>query len=179
MKKTIFVTLLAAMMLFAFTACNDNPSSGWNIGARKAVVEAIEGDTDKTVAYAANLEKTTVEVKNNVIVISADIEALTTCNSSNTTEQGKGPAKWVGVLINTGLSSIVDAKVNGTALTEADATEAKSVGANDSEFVLWVRADKYESDYPRTFTLADKDGNLTVFGVEIVNTHSADQGDNT
>ena len=182
MKKTIFVTLLAAMMLFAFTACNDSPDVGYQVGARGVTITVAEneGEIKNDAELKNNAEKAQISCVGNVITITADKADLKECLSDNTAQNGSGNNEkhlWVGVLIDTKLESIVDAKLteNGTpaTLAQTDADEAKGVGGNASEFVLWVKADDMTA-YPRTIQLADKEGKfLTAFSVVLNITDSA------
>lgn len=173
--KKILTILLAVMVVVGFTACNQ-VQPGHQIGARNAVVNvAADAETSDPEHYAMkiNAEKASISVaSDNVITISANEAELTKCLSDNEDQRGTGDEKfyWIGVLIDTNLDTIVGAKLDNTPLTNDDATEAKGVGGNSDEFVLWVKADEglkaSDSAYPRVFKLSDKDGNfITTFTV--------------
>ncbi len=105
----------------------------WNISVRLA-----PGLTDAVTA--ANNEKASVSFTDGVITVTANLNEL---EESESTTPGQGTHKWIGIGIGTGLSSVTLAKYNGTALTEADAIEAASVGLDQAgEFVLYIRADE-------------------------------------
>lgn len=103
---------------------------------------------------AANNEKATVALADNVITITADVDELNESTSSNPSQ---GTHKWIGLGIGTGLSSVTLAKYNGYQLSADDEKEAKSVGLDeDGEFVLYVRAEEL-AQTPKEITL-DADG---------------------
>lgn len=52
-----------------------------------------------------------------------------------------GRHKWLGIGISAGITPITGLKYNGTALTEADITEATQVSLSEGYFVRWVAAD--------------------------------------
>lgn len=109
---------------------------------------------------AANNSKASVALADGVITVTADVDAL---EASESSAPGQGTHKWIGLGIGTGLTSVALAKYNGSQLTEADATEAASVGLDQAgEFVLYIRADEVVST-PKTITLqADGYGEQTL-----------------
>ena len=109
---------------------------------------------------AANNAKASVALADGVITVTADVHAL---EASESSAPGQGTHKWIGLGIGTGLTSVALAKYNGSQLTEADATEAASVGLDQAgEFVLYIRADEVVST-PKTITLqADGYGEQTL-----------------
>ena len=125
----------------------------WNLTARLApsLTEEIP---------AANNEKASVAIADNVISITVDVNELTESASSN---PAQGTHKWLGLGIGTGLSDVALAKYNGVQLTADDAAEAVSVGLNrDGEFILYVKADEVV-ETPKSFTLqADGYPDITV-----------------
>ena len=125
----------------------------WDISARLA--PAL---TDSVAA--ANNAKASVALADGVITVTADVDAL---EASESSAPGQGTHKWIGLGIGTGLTSVALAKYNGSQLTEADATEAASVGLDQAgEFVLYIRADEVVST-PKTITLqADGYGEQTL-----------------
>lgn len=105
----------------------------WNITVRLA--PAL---TDPVAA--ANNAKATVAFADNLVTITADVDAL---EESESSAPGQGTHKWIGLGIGTGLSSVTEATYNGSPLTAEDAAEAASVGLDqDGEFVLYVRAEE-------------------------------------
>ena len=105
----------------------------WNISVRLA--PAL---TD-TVA-AANNAKSSVALEDGIITITANVDEL---EESESSAPGQGTHKWIGLGIDTGLSSVTEATYNGSPLTAEDASEAVSVGLDqDGEFVLYVRAEE-------------------------------------
>lgn len=125
----------------------------WDISARLA--PAL---TDSVAA--ANNSKASVALADGVITVTADVDAL---EASESSAPGQGTHKWIGLGIGTGLTSVALAKYNGSQLTEADASEAASVGLDQAgEFVLYIRADEVVST-PKTITLqADGYGELVL-----------------
>ena len=125
----------------------------WNISARLA--PAL---TDSVAA--ANNSKASVALADGVITVTADVDTL---EASESSAPGQGTHKWIGLGIGTGLTSVALAKYNGSQLTEADASEAASVGLDQAgEFVLYIRADEVVST-PKTITLqADGYGEQTL-----------------
>ena len=109
---------------------------------------------------AANNAKASVALADGVITVTADVHAL---EASESSAPGQGTHKWIGLGIGTGLTSVALAKYNGSQLTEADASEAASVGLDQAgEFVLYIRADEVVST-PKTITLqADGYGEQTL-----------------
>ena len=109
---------------------------------------------------AANNSKASVALTDGVITVTADVHAL---EASESSAPGQGTHKWIGLGIGTGLTSVALAKYNGSQLTEADASEAVSVGLDQAgEFVLYIRADEVVST-PKTITLqADGYGEQTL-----------------
>ena len=99
---------------------------------------------------AANNGKASVALEDGVLTITADVEDL---EESESSAPGQGIHKWIGLGIGTGLSSVALAKYNGEQLTNADASEAVSVGLDQpGEFVLYIRADEVAGT-PKTITL--------------------------
>ena len=125
----------------------------WNLSVRLA-----PSLTDPVAA--ANNGKAAVSLADGVIAVTADVDAL---EESESSAPGQGTHKWIGLGIGTGLSSVTLAKYNGSALTEADAEEAVSVGLDQpGEFVLYIRADEVV-DTPKAITLqADGYGEIGI-----------------
>ena len=104
-----------------------------------------------------------VTIVNNVISIAVDVEELVPFSSSN---PAQGTHKWVGILISTGLTDITATKYNGFLLSEADATEAASVGGTAGDIVMWLKCDEIATA-SKTFTLWTSGYAETVFTVVI------------
>lgn len=122
-------------------------ADAWNVSVRLApsLTDAVA---------AANNSKATVSLADGVITVTADVDDL---EESESSAPGQGTHKWIGLGIGTGLSSVALAKYNGAQLTDADASEAESVGLDQAgEFVLYIRADEVV-DTPKTIRL-DADG---------------------
>ncbi len=105
----------------------------WNISVRLApsLTDAVA---------AANNDKASVSFTDGVVTVEADVDEL---EESESSAPGQGTHKWIGLGIGTGLSSVALAAYNGSTLTDADATEAASVGLDQAgEFVLYIRADE-------------------------------------
>ena len=85
-----------------------------------------------------------------MLTITADVNEL---EESESSAPGQGTHKWIGLGIGTGLSSVALAKYNGGQLTDADASEAVSVGLDQpGEFVLYIRTEEVV-DTPKVITL--------------------------
>ena len=115
----------------------------WNLSVRLApsLTDAVA---------AVNNAKASVALADGVITVTADVDDL---EESESSAPGQGTHKWIGLGIGTGLSSVALAKYNGSALTEADASEAASVGLDQpGEFVLYIRAEEVV-DTPKEITL--------------------------
>lgn len=118
----------------------------WNITTRIA--------PDVSGAGGRNNAKATASVDGTVITVTADPDDLEEFPSS---APGQGTHKWIGLGIGTGLSSLLLMRYNGEALTQADITEAESIGLDQpGEFVLWIKADEVALT-PKTAVL-DADG---------------------
>ena len=136
--KNDFNTLLVKLKEAGLMAADE-----WNLSVRLApsLTDAVA---------AANNAKASVSLADDVITVTADVDDL---EESESSAPGQGTHKWIGLGIGTGLSSVALAKYNGSALTEADASEAVSVGLDQpGEFVLYIRADEVV-DTPKAITL--------------------------
>ena len=115
----------------------------WNLSVRlaPALTDSIA---------AANNAKSSVALADGVITITADVGEL---EESESSDPNQGIHKWLGLGIDTGLSSVTLAKYNGVALTQEDANEAVSVGLDQAgEFVLYIRAEEVAVT-PKVITL--------------------------
>lgn len=89
-------------------------------------------------------------------------------NTFASTNPAQGSGQWVGLDINTGLSSIVGATWNGSALTQDDVDEAASVGLGAGHIIFWVKANLIKAA-PRTVTIGapeHEDVTITVSAVD-------------
>ena len=142
----------------------------WNITARLApsLTDAVA---------AANNGKANVALEDGVITITADVNELEESTSSN---PAQGTHKWIGLGIGTGLTSVAQAKFNGEQLTDADASEAVSVGLDQpGEFVLYVKSEELV-ETPRIITLkADGYGETSITIRVVEPTAPVEQDDQT
>ena len=142
----------------------------WNITARLApsLTDAVA---------AANNGKANVALEDGVITITADVNELAESTSSN---PAQGTHKWIGLGIGTGLTSVAQAKFNGEQLTDADASEAVSVGLDQpGEFVLYVKSEELV-ETPRIITLkADGYGETSITIRVVEPTAPVEQDDQT
>lgn len=135
-------------------------ADAWDI--RVAKIAAVPSGDPHAEEMTANQSKVSaVTIANNVISLSVDAEELVPFPSSN---PAQGTHKWVGILISTGLTDITAAKYNGVQLSEADVTEAASVGGTAGDIVMWLKCDEIAT-VPKTFTLWVSGYAETVFTV--------------
>lgn len=123
----------------------------WNLTVRLA-----PSLTDEVAA--ANNAKASVVLDDGQITVTADVDDL---EESTSSVPEQGTHKWIGLGIGTGLGSVTQARYNGSPLTEADASEAVSVGLDQAgEFVLYIRAEEV-AETPKVITL-NADGHSEV-----------------
>jgi len=136
---------------------------------------SLTGTVSKLTAVAqdANYEDSTanqaavkVSRSGNAVTVTGNVDSLKAFAS---TTPGQGTHKWVGLVVDTGLSSIIGVSYNGEALTSADVDEAASVGVGAGKFVLWVKADELVST-SKTFTLAKTGYTTKTITVSFVDT---------
>ena len=106
-------------------------------------------DVNKTESQA-NQDAVTVTSNESTITVKGNLETLNTFASTN---EAQGSGKWIGIDINTGLDSILDATWGGQPLTQADVDEAASVGLGAGHIIFWVKAEAL----PRTITLGHEE----------------------
>ena len=137
--KKISVLLLAIMMLFAFTACDD--ASGlkeMNVSVRLG--QHVRGESED----GGNWKHAIISMEGNTITVTTNTSQLKTYAS---TVSDNGEAMWLALLIDTGISDLENVVYNGTPLGEAGANEYKDLKGVDgvegksSEMVLWIKAD--------------------------------------
>ena len=104
-------------------------------------------DDENQEASQANQDAIEIEAQgNNVFGVLID-GAL---NSFVSTDPAQGIGEWIGLVIATGETSIMNVKYNGKAFTAADVAEATSVGVPAGSFVWWIKAE----NLPQTITLS-------------------------
>ena len=176
--KKIAIMLLAALMLFAFVACDntgDEPNADWDIDARLAQPKD-EGNANKnheqveSVAYAEG-----------TITVTGDLAKMTDVAS----DAGKGSEKWVGILVSTGVDDIKTVKYNEKAFGDQDITdrdnvlgvdgEGKTSAAAKDEFVLWIDAEAVEKT-AKTFTLEREGAEKATVTVKFVDKAATETG---
>ena len=87
-------------------------------------------------------------------------------NSFASTDPNQGTGKWIGFVIDTGESTIIGTKYNGSALTQADVDEAASIGVGAGKFVLWLKAEAGN----KSFVLSKEGKTDTTVAIVINNT---------
>ena len=98
---------------------------------------------------------------------------------STSSNPAQGTHKWIGLGIGTGLSSAALAKFNGEQLTDADASEAVSVGLDQpGEFVLYIRTEEV-ADTPKAITLKADGYGETSITIRVVEPTTPEQDDQT
>ncbi len=131
----------------------------WNLSVAKAPI-ATEGQP----ITSNQSQVSDVTIADGIITVTVDVEELVEFDSAN---PAQGIHKWVGILITTGLADITKIKYNGYQLTQADVTEAASVGGTDGDIIMWLKCDEI-IETPKLFTLWSSGYEETEFMVEIV-----------
>jgi hypothetical protein len=131
----------------------------WNVSVAKAPI-ATEGQP----ITANQSQVSDVTIADGIISVTVDVEELVEFDSAN---PAQGIHKWIGILISTGLSDITKIKYNDYQLTQADVTEAASVGGTDGDIIMWLKCDEIV-ETPKLFTLWSSGYEKTEFMVEIV-----------
>ena len=90
-------------------------------------------------------------------------------NEFASTNPSQGTHKWVGIDIDTGLDTIVNATWNGSALTQDDVDEAASVGLGAGHIIFWAKADEIVST-PRTIVIGAEGHDDVIITVSFVDT---------
>lgn len=105
-------------------------------------VKAVPGGTAQmpTPETIANSAHATFSIEGTDITIALDCKVSELADADH--GEVWGVHKWIGFGIDTDLASIVGVQFNGTALTEADASEASDLGLSAGEFVLYIRAEE-------------------------------------
>ncbi|MEA4920196.1 MAG: S-layer homology domain-containing protein, partial [Clostridiaceae bacterium] len=119
-----------------------------------ATVNQADGNT---AVSQQNQDIVTVSKSSNTVTVTGSLANL---NSFESTNVSQGTHKWVGLVVDTGESSIIGVSYNGTAFTQSDVNDAASVNVGAGKFVLWIKADEVVST-PKTFTLS-KSGRTTI-----------------
>ena len=125
----------------------------WNVTAGLAPTPTEE-------AVAANREKAqSVTLADGVITVTVDIDELTESARPDSSEETH---KWLALEIGTGISDITGVKLNDTALTEQDATDAQTAGCAAGSIALYIKAEE-AAETPVAFTLwADGYGEISL-----------------
>ena len=131
----------------------------WNVSVAKAPI-ATEGQP----ITANQSQVSDVTIADSIISVTVDVDELVEFDSAN---PAQGIHKWIGILISTGLSDITKIKYNDYQLTQADVTEAASVGGTDGDIIMWLKCDEI-IETPKLFTLWSTGYEETEFMVEIV-----------
>ncbi|NLT58258.1 MAG: S-layer homology domain-containing protein [Clostridiales bacterium] len=87
----------------------------------------------------ANQDAVTVSKSGNTVTVSAVLSQLKAFNSTN---PDQGIHKWVGLVVDTGESSILGVYYGEYEFIQADVDEAATVEVGAGKFVLWVKADE-------------------------------------
>ena len=177
--KKIAIMLLAALMLFAFVACDntgDEPNADWDIDARLAQPK----DTNNANKNHEQVES--VAYAEGTITVTGDLAKMTAVKSEDPAQEG-ATKKFVGILVSTGVEDIKTVKYNGTAFGDQDITdrdnvvgtdEAKTAAAKD-EFVLWIDAEAVEKT-AKTFTLEREGAEKATVTVKFVDKAATETG---
>lgn len=84
-------------------------------------------------------------------------------------DAGQGIGKWVGLLINTGVSDITKLTYNGSPLTSTDVKEATQAGGSAGDIILWIKAEVVAKT-PKTITLAGTGYTTKSIKIKVVDT---------
>ena len=133
-----------------------------NFNVTGSKILTVADDQNKVVSQA-NQDMLTVTQSGDVITASVDVNAL---NSFASTDPNQGTGKWIGFVIDTGESTIIGTKYNGSALTQADVDEAASIGVGAGKFVLWLKAEAGN----KSFVLSKEGKTDTTVAIVINNT---------
>ena len=137
--KRIAVVFAVFLMLFTFSSCESEPSlDNMNVSVR--IGKHVRGDAEDH----GNWNHAQLSAEGDVYTVKADIDAMTKYASS---ADGQGEAKWLAILIDTGINDLTNVSFNSTKLGEDGANEYKDLQGTDgtpgrsSEIVLWIKAD--------------------------------------
>ena len=130
----------------------------WNITAGLAPTPTEE-------VLVSNKEKVqSATLDDGQLTITVDVGELTESASS---EPSQGTHKWLALEIGTGFADITAVKVNGTALTSQDASDAQATGCSTGSFVLYIKAEEV-LETPRTITLKAAGYGETAITISVV-----------
>ena len=177
--KKIIVALLAFAMVFAFTSCESEPSlKEMTVGVRLG--QHVKGESED----GSNWKSAVLSMEGDVVTIQADLDAMKNYQSSVSSQ---GEAKWLALLIDTGISDLANVVYNGEALGDAGANEYKDLKGVDvdgttgkaTEMVLWIKAEDTQYTSGRTITLSydgyvEKEITIKVENVKLVTVRTPD-----
>lgn len=137
--KRIAVVFAVFLMLFTFSSCESEPSlDNMNVSVR--IGKHVRGDAEDH----GNWEHAQLSAEGDVYTVKADLDAMTAYESS---AANQGEAKWLALLIDTGINDLTNVSFNSTKLGKDGANEYKDLQGTDgtpgrsSEIVLWIKAD--------------------------------------
>ena len=126
------------LMLFSFSSCESEPSlDNMNVSIR--IGKHVRGEAEDN----GNWNHAQLSAEGDVYTVKADIDAMTKYASS---ADGQGEAKWLALLIDTGINDLTNVSFNSTKLGKDGANEYKDLQGTDgtpgrsSEIVLWIKA---------------------------------------
>ena len=121
--KRIAVVFAVFLMLFTFSSCESEPSlNNMNVSVR--IGKHVRGDA---VDYG-NWKHAQLSAEGDVYTVKADLDAMAEYASS---ADGQGEAKWLALLIDTGINDLTNVSFNSTKLGEDGANEYKDLQGTD------------------------------------------------
>lgn len=122
-------------------------------------ISGVPNDANKD-KCKINQDASKVTMEGDDIIVSTSLDTLQEFKS---TDPGQGTAKWIGLLINVGTDSIIGTNYGNYAFTQADVTDANSVGGVAGEFVIWIKAEEVvEKPYEFTLTRGSLQRTITI-----------------
>lgn len=128
-------------------------------------VSVVAADENQALSQA-NQDAITVTQSGNVITVNGDLDAL---NSYAATNPEGGSGKFIGLDIDTHLTTINGATWNGYPLTNADIEEAASIGLGAGHIVFWPKAENLVAN-PYEVTIGATGHTSTTLTVRFENT---------
>lgn len=122
---------------------NNSPSDVFtSFSVEKLSASNVPNDANRENAAINQNAVTVAKINDNEYTVSANFTELKEYQSTNVQQ---GSHLWVGITIDTGEDTIVGIKWNGSPLTEADVTDAESVGLSAGGIIFWLKMDDGES----------------------------------